>query len=103
MPANVDILVKVVAESTYHCKNRITKSNIHMTTLKIIIGKRLFFGYDIFCDTHNQVCPMVNNKTEAILAVRKPWMFCNECAAIHFNTVWQLDPNVNCFLEDDND
>ena len=112
MPENASILARVVAESSYRCKNRITKSIIRMTTLKIIIGNRLSFGYDVYCDTHNQACPQVKNKTEAILAVRKPWTFCNECAAIHFNTVWQLDPNVrrgththrcNCFLEDDNE
>ena len=78
-----DIIVKVVAESVYRCKNRTTKSNIRMTTLKIIIGRQLSFGYDICCDTHNGLCPQVNNKTDSLLAVRKPWMWCDGCREIN--------------------
>lgn len=107
MPANADIQVEIIEESSYKCKNRVTKSNIRMTTFKIIIAGRLHFGYDISCDTHKQVGPQVKNKTEGLSIITKPWLWCYGCAVIHFNTVWQLDPNVrrgththrcNCFL-----
>lgn len=108
----IDLRAMYGIDSTYRCKNRITKSNIRMQCVKFDVARRISFGYYVTCDSHNQTHPLINKRTEALLAVRKPWTFCNECAAIHFNTVWQLDPNVrrgththrcNCFLEEKED
>ena len=93
MNETVDLRAMYQIDSTYRCKNRITKSCIRMQCVKFEVAKRISFGYYVTCDTHNQTHTLINKRTEALLVVRKPWTFCDGCAEIHFNTVWQPEPS----------
>lgn len=108
-----EISFKYEIDNIYCCKNRVTKSNIRMATIKFMTSKRIKWKYYLICDTHHAVCTInYKHKSDALKDISKPWLWCDECAAIHFNTVWQLDPNVrrgihthrcNCFLEDNDE
>jgi len=86
MNETVDLREMYQVYSTYRCKNRTTKSSIRMQCVKFEVAKRIDFGYYVTCDTHNQTHPLINKRTEALLAVRKPWTFCDACAMIHSAT-----------------
>ena len=100
------------ASQEYRCTNRTTKARLrHYRIMFHIVGTTRFESY-VVCDTHQKAMTGFKSKTEALAMLRKPWLWCDECAAIHFNTVWQLSPDVrrgththrcNCFLEDNNE
>ena len=87
---NLDLRGMYKIDSTYRCINRITKSSIRMQCVKFEVARRISFGYYVTCDTHSQTHPLINKRTEALLAVRKPWTFCNACEMIHRSLGWRV-------------
>jgi hypothetical protein len=95
---------------TYRCKNRLLKTDIRLTTVQFNKTCKFKKGYFLTCDTHGNHKDDNINQTDALFYMRKPWLWCDECAALHFNTVWQISLDVrrgnhthrcNCFLEED--
>ena len=90
---NVDFLYEVIQR--YECTNRITKAVIRMTRIRFNIGKtNPKTGVYISCQTHKET-RNCKNKTEALFQMRQPWIWCDGCAEIHYNTAWQrsLEPS----------
>ena len=73
----------------YTCKNRVTKAKIKMVRIKYLVnGKDVGRGTYLTCLDHNET-RHCQNKTEALYQMRQPWVWCDGCAQIHFNTEWQ--------------
>lgn len=75
----------------YKCKNRLLGTNIRLTFVQF--GKDLKFkkGYSLTCDTHGDFKNDNINKTDALFYMRKPWIWCDGCAALHFNQEGYVD------------
>lgn len=70
----------------YTCKNRVTKSKVKMTRIKYLVnGKDVGRGTYLTCLEHNET-RHCKNKTEALFQMRQPWVWCDGCAQINFNT-----------------
>ena len=75
----------------YTCKNRVTKSKIKMTRIKYLVnGKDVGRGTYLTCLDHNET-RYCKNKTEALFQMRQPWVWCDGCAALHFNQEGYVD------------
>ena len=73
----------------YVCKNRVTNAKIQMLRIKYLVnGKDVGRGTRLTCLDHNET-RHCKNKTEALYQIRQPWVWCDECSQIHFNTEWQ--------------
>jgi len=90
MPSNeLEIGVSYEVLQRYTCKNRVTKAKIKMVRIKYLVnGKDVGRGTYLTCLDHNET-RHCQNKTEALYQMRQPWVWCDGCAQIHFNTEWQ--------------
>ena len=80
---NAPGLFEIIGE--YKCKNRLLRTNIRLTFVQF--GKDLRFkkGYYLTCDSHGDFKNDNINKKDALFYMRRPWIWCDECAALHFN------------------
>ena len=89
--ADKDLQINALYEviQKYECTNRITKAKIRMTRIKFLIdNKPAGIGTYVTCETHKET-RHCKNKTEAVFQMRQPWVWCDECSQIHFNSEWQ--------------
>jgi len=86
---NVPGMFEIIGE--YKCKNRLLGTNIRLTFVQF--GKDLKFkkGYYLTCDSHGDFKNDNINKKDALFYMRKPWIWCDECAALHFNQEGYVD------------
>jgi len=87
--AEVPGMFKITGE--YKCKNRLLGTNIRLTFVQF--GEDLKFkkGYYLTCDSHGDFKNDNINKKDALFYMRKPWIWCDECAALHFNQEGYVD------------
>jgi hypothetical protein len=69
----------------YRCKNRLLGVHIRMDTVKFNVNKSYELKYFLTCEDHGDHKDDNINKTDATFWMRKPWLWCDECAALHFN------------------
>ena len=84
-PKKIEMIVNYEITGTYRCKNRTLGTQIRLTTVQF--GKVFHFqkGWYLTCDTHGGFKNNNKSKTDALFNMRKPWLWCDECAALHFN------------------
>ena len=82
---NTDIIGDFEITGTYRCKNRLLKTDIRLTTVQFNVTCHFKKGYFLTCDTHKEHKDDNSTHTEALFFMRKPWLWCDECAALHFN------------------
>lgn len=70
----------------YNCKNRMLGSAIRLDT--VLFGVR-DYRYFLTCETHGDHKDDNISKKDALFWMRKPWLWCDGCAEIHFNKVWK--------------
>jgi len=89
--AEVPGMFKITGE--YKCKNRLLGTNIRLTFVQF--GKDLKFkkGYYLTCDSHGDFKNDNINKKDALFYMRRPWIWCDECAALHFNQEGYIESN----------
>jgi len=59
-----------------------------MVRIKYLVnGKDVGRGVYLTCLDHNET-RSCKNKTEALYQMRQPWVWCDGCAQIHFDTEW---------------
>ena len=82
---HTDIIGGFEITGTYRCKNRLLKTDIRLTTVQFNKTCHFKKGYFLTCDTHGEHKDDNINHTDALFWMRKPWLWCDECAALHFN------------------
>ena len=91
-----DIIGGFEITGTYRCKNRVLKTNIRLTTVQFNKTCNFKKGYFLTCDTHGEHKDDNINHTDALFWMRKPWLWCDECAALHFNQEGYVSDNDRC-------
>jgi hypothetical protein len=75
----------------YRCKNRLLGTQIRLTTVQFNVTCHFKKAWYLTCDTHGDFKNDNINKTDALFYMRKPWLWCDECAALHFNQEGYVD------------
>lgn len=88
---NTDIIVDFEITGTYRCKNSLLGSQIRLTTVQFNKTLKYKRHYYLTCDSHGDFKNDNINKTDALFYMRKPWLWCDECAALHFNQEGYVD------------
>ena len=83
MNEDEELVYKVIGE--YHCKNRIVGSDIGLTTVLLDKTRNFKICWILTCNSHGYFKKDNKNKADALFYMSKPWVWCDECAALHFN------------------
>ncbi len=71
----------IISAQSYACKNRVVKSQILYERAIVLIEKYINI-YLVICETHHKAVDC-RNHSDALYNVRKPWLWCVECAKLH--------------------
>ena len=90
---DTDIVGGFKITGTYRCKNRLLGTQVRLTTVQFNKTCKFKKGWYLTCDTHGNHKDDNINHTDALFWMRKPWLWCDECAALHFNQEGYVDGN----------
>ena len=95
MASNVELTVHWKVTQTYQYRNRVTKSIVKYRRFLFEIKNKPSTTQDyVNCVTHDKLI-VCKNHTEAIAQMRKPWLWCGECAAISDEIIPHVCPSCD--------